>query len=102
MVKAVALYRDGSKLSQPLSASTDSGKAVEAATGVMGMAEKITERVLVRISPTPSTPESRSGYTQKAIVGDISRTCALVNMRMGRSEKSFWICTRKGRRSEAS
>ena len=33
MVKAVALYRDGSKLSQPLSASTDSGKAVEATTG---------------------------------------------------------------------
>ena len=30
MVKAVALYRDGSKLSQPLSASTDSGKTVEA------------------------------------------------------------------------
>src|SRR5678810_854741 len=30
LVKAVALYRDGSKLSQPLSASTDSGKTVEA------------------------------------------------------------------------
>ncbi|MGQ0555281.1 MAG: vitamin B12-dependent ribonucleotide reductase [Nitrospiraceae bacterium] len=70
MVKAVALYRDGSKLSQPLSASTDSGKAVEVATGVMGMAEKITERVLVRyLAKRRPLPSRRSGYTQKAIVG---------------------------------
>ena len=40
MVKAVALYRDGSKLSQPLSASTDSGKSVEATPTVMTVAEK--------------------------------------------------------------
>ena len=70
MVKAVALYRDGSKLSQPLSASTDSGKAVEATTSVMGMAEKITERVLVRyLAKRRPLPSRRSGYTQKAIVG---------------------------------
>ena len=70
MVKAVALYRDGSKLSQPLSASTDSGKAVEAATGIMEMAEKITERVLVRyLAKRRPLPSRRSGYTQKAIVG---------------------------------
>ena len=70
MVKAVALYRDGSKLSQPLSASTDSGKAVEAAAGVMEMAEKITERVLVRyLAKRRPLPSRRSGYTQKAIVG---------------------------------
>jgi ribonucleoside-diphosphate reductase alpha chain len=70
MVKAVALYRDGSKLSQPLSASTDSGKAVEAATDVMEMAEKITERVLVRyLAKRRPLPSRRSGYTQKAIVG---------------------------------
>jgi len=70
MVKAVALYRDGSKLSQPLSASTDSGKTVEAATSVMGMAEKITERVLVRyLAKRRPLPSRRSGYTQKAIVG---------------------------------
>src|SRR6478736_4673126 len=48
MVKAVALYRDGSKLSQPLSASTDSGKTVEASTEVLEIAEKMAERVLVR------------------------------------------------------
>jgi ribonucleoside-diphosphate reductase alpha chain len=70
MVKAVALYRDGSKLSQPLSASTDSGKAVEATTGVMEMAEKVTERVLVRyLAKRRSLPSRRSGYTQKAIIG---------------------------------
>ena len=30
MVKAVALYRDGSKLSQPLNASSDSGDVMDA------------------------------------------------------------------------
>lgn len=70
MVKAVALYRDGSKLSQPLSASTDSGKAVEVTTGVMELAEKVTERVLVRyLAKRRPLPSRRSGYTQKAIVG---------------------------------
>jgi len=70
MVKAVALYRDGSKLSQPLSASTDSGKTVEAPNDVMAMAEKVTERVLVRyLAKRRPLPSRRNGYTQKAIVG---------------------------------
>jgi ribonucleoside-diphosphate reductase alpha chain len=70
MVKAVALYRDGSKLSQPLSASTESGKAVEIAGDVMATAEKVTERVLVRyLAKRRPLPSRRSGYTQKAIVG---------------------------------
>lgn len=70
MVKAVALYRDGSKLSQPLSASTDSGKAVEATNDVMAVAEKVTERVLVRyLAKRRPLPGRRNGYTQKAIVG---------------------------------
>ncbi|TKS60951.1 MAG: ribonucleotide-diphosphate reductase subunit alpha [Nitrospira sp.] len=70
MVKAVALYRDGSKLSQPLSASTDSGKTVEAPSDVMAMAEKVTERVLVRyLAKRRPLPSRRNGYTQKAIVG---------------------------------
>jgi ribonucleoside-diphosphate reductase alpha chain len=70
MVKAVALYRDGSKLSQPLSASTDSGKTVEAPTDVMAVAEKVTERVLVRyLAKRRPLPTRRNGYTQKAIVG---------------------------------
>src|SRR5437773_4164991 len=71
MLKAVALYRDGSKLSQPLSASTDSGEAGEASGGeVMQAAEKVAERVLVRyLAKRRRMPERRLGYTQKAIVG---------------------------------
>ena len=70
MVKAVALYRDGSKLSQPLNTSTESGKVAEAPAEVLAAAEKITERVRVRyLAKRRSLPARRSGYTQKAIVG---------------------------------
>src|SRR5438034_366205 len=74
MLKAVALYRDGSKLSQPLSASTDSGQSGEAgeASGgeIMQAAEKVAERVLVRyLAKRRRMPERRLGYTQKASVG---------------------------------
>ncbi len=70
MVKAVALYRDESKLSQPLSTSTDRGKKVEAPSDIMAMAEKVTERVLVRyLAKRRPLPSRRNGYTQKAIVG---------------------------------
>ncbi len=71
MVKAVALYRDGSKLSQPLNASSDSGKGEEAAAPtVMSVAEKVAERVLVRyLAKRRPLPSRRSGYTQKAIIG---------------------------------
>ena len=70
MVKAVALYRDGSKLSQPLSASTDSGKTVEASSEIISIAEKVTERVLVRyLAKRRPLPARRNGYTQKAVVG---------------------------------
>ena len=70
MNKAVALYRDGSKLSQPLNASTEASDAVESGGDVLKMAEKITERVMVRyIGRRRRMPERRAGYTQKAIVG---------------------------------
>ncbi len=70
MVKAVALYRDGSKLSQPLNASSDSGKGAETSPSVMTVAEKVAERVLVRyLHKRRSLPARRSGYTQKAIIG---------------------------------
>jgi len=69
MNKAVALYRDGSKLSQPLNASTEAGEVIESGD-VMKVAEKITERVMVRyIGRRRRMPERRAGYTQKAIVG---------------------------------
>lgn len=70
MVKAVALYRDGSKLSQPLNASSDSGKAMDATPTVMSVAERVAERVLVRyLAKRRPLPARRSGYTQKAIIG---------------------------------
>jgi ribonucleoside-diphosphate reductase alpha chain len=72
MLKAVALYRDGSKLSQPLNASTETGELAEAvaAGDVTRTVEKVTERVMVRyLARRRRMPERRSGYTQKAIVG---------------------------------
>ena len=79
-VKANALYRDGSKLSQPLAASLveDDEEAEEIlAAGTptqkaQVLAEKIVEKVIVREivrSNRIKLPERRKGYTQKAIVG---------------------------------
>ncbi len=79
-IKANALYRDGSKLSQPLAAALveDDEEAEEIlATGsaqekAMVLAEKIVEKVIVKEivrSHREKLPERRKGYTQKAIVG---------------------------------
>ncbi len=69
MVKAVALYRDGSKLSQPLNASSDSGEAAESQE-ILAVAKEVSERVLVRyLAKRRRLPERRNGYTQKAIIG---------------------------------
>ena len=80
-VKANALYRDGSKLSQPLAAALledddeaaelmeEGNPQVKAAT----LAEKVIEKVLVKEiikgNERSKMPERRKGYTQKAIVG---------------------------------
>ncbi len=74
MLKAVALYRDGSKLSQPLSASLDEGQGFEEAMAseepVKAVAEKITERIVLRyLARRRRMPDRRGGYTQKATVG---------------------------------
>ncbi len=81
-LKANALYRDGSKLSQPLNASLiaddeeDEDDAVEAlvaapaATRAAQLTEKIVERVVERLyRDREKLPNRRKGYTQKAIVG---------------------------------
>ncbi len=79
-VKANALYRDGSKLSQPLAAALieDDDEAAEILeTGstqekAAVLAEKIIEKVIIKeINKSERTkmPERRKGYTQKAIVG---------------------------------
>ncbi|MGY3582094.1 ribonucleoside-diphosphate reductase alpha chain [Bradyrhizobium sp. USDA 4341] len=78
-LKANALYRDGSKLSQPLSsqliADEDADDAIEALVAkptdqkVVAVAEKIVERIVERIRTREKLPERRKGYTQKAVVG---------------------------------
>ncbi len=79
-IKANALYRDGSKLSQPLAAALvedddeaaeilESGSTHEKATT---LAEKIVEKIIVKEvikSHREKMPERRKGYTQKAVVG---------------------------------
>jgi len=79
-VKANALYRDGSKLSQPLASALveedddaldilESGTPQEKAAI---LAEKVIEKVVVKEiikSHREKMPERRKGYTQKAIVG---------------------------------
>ncbi len=81
-LKANALYRDGSKLSQPLSSmafelmdvdDTDEDRPIEqitelpSATRAEIIAERIVERVVAR--QRERLPDRRKGYTQKALVG---------------------------------
>ncbi len=79
-VKANALYRDGSKLSQPLAASLvedddEAADILESGTiheKAMVLAEKIVEKVIVKEiikSHREKMPQRRKGYTQKANVG---------------------------------
>jgi ribonucleoside-diphosphate reductase alpha chain len=77
-LKANALYRDGSKLSQPLQsaliADEDAEDAVEEllekppAQRVPVIVERVVERIYQR-AERRRLPERRKGYTQKAIVG---------------------------------
>ena len=82
-LKANALYRDGSKLSQPLNSQLiadedDEDDAIEAflerpaAARAAGLAEKLVEKVVERIvvmREREKLPDRRKGYTQKAVVG---------------------------------
>ena len=82
-LKANALYRDGSKLSQPLNASLisddeeEAEEAVEqiaaapAAAKAIQVTEKIVEKIVEREvrSLREKLPNRRKGYTQKAVIG---------------------------------
>jgi len=80
-VKANALYRDGSKLSQPLAASLveDDDEAAEILESGSPMAkaevlaEKIVEKIIIKevekAQARTRMPHRRKGYTQKANVG---------------------------------
>jgi ribonucleoside-diphosphate reductase alpha chain len=77
-LKATALYRDGSKLSQPLAAAVleddDDDHMFEtlterpAALRAEAFAERMVERIITRLERC-SLPNRRKGYTQKARVG---------------------------------
>ncbi|PWJ79436.1 ribonucleoside-diphosphate reductase class II [Pseudaminobacter salicylatoxidans] len=81
-LKANALYRDGSKLSQPLNAALieddeeEADEAVEAlvaapaAAQAVAITEKIIERVVEKVvRDREKLPNRRKGYTQKALIG---------------------------------
>jgi ribonucleoside-diphosphate reductase alpha chain len=68
-LKANAIYRDGSKLSQPLNATTEDGDLLFA-EAAKGQVARIIERVIYRyLAKRRRLPQRRKGYTQKAIVG---------------------------------
>ncbi|MBV8939906.1 MAG: vitamin B12-dependent ribonucleotide reductase, partial [Alphaproteobacteria bacterium] len=73
-LKANALYRDGSKLSQPLNSSIiaeiDEELEEEDRRQPVAIAERIVERIIERArSERRKLPERRKGYTQKATIG---------------------------------
>ena len=82
-LKANALYRDGSKLSQPLNSqlienddeddeSVEQLVAMNAPARAAAVAERIVERVVERVErirERDKLPDRRKGYTQKAVVG---------------------------------
>jgi ribonucleoside-diphosphate reductase alpha chain len=71
MIKANVLYRDGSKLSQPLNTVSDATEPIEVAeappTEPMKIAERIVHRYIARRRQLPSR---RAGYTQKTRIGN--------------------------------
>jgi len=82
-LKANALYRDGSKLSQPLSTKIDSKEEVEtpkhvwtseevleaARTIIMQSTDTIFKRQLSRVVERKKLPAKRDGFTQKSKIG---------------------------------
>ncbi|HHL43276.1 MAG TPA: vitamin B12-dependent ribonucleotide reductase, partial [Hellea balneolensis] len=81
-LKAIALYRDGSKLSQPLNSAifddtamdaldetAEENAAERARIGSEKIVEKIVERVIEKPIERKRLPDRRTGYIQKASVG---------------------------------
>ncbi len=71
MLKANALYRDGSKLSQPLNTVADVPDVGAADEPVAPEPVKVAERIVYRyIAKRRRLPDRRAGYTQKARIGN--------------------------------
>ncbi|WP_417810888.1 vitamin B12-dependent ribonucleotide reductase [Thalassospira alkalitolerans] len=73
-LKANALYRDGSKLSQPLNSALveeDDYADQSSSAKVAAVSEQIVEKIIERVvqGERRSLPSRRKGYTQKATVG---------------------------------
>ena len=71
-LKANALYRDGSKLSQPLSSALIEDEEEEQEEVQMSAAPQLVEKIVERIireNDRQRLPDRRKGYTQKASVG---------------------------------
>ncbi len=75
MLKANALYRDGSKLSQPLNTISDTPEldlaALEAKEEPKAEPVRLAEKIVYRyIAHRRRLPDRRAGYTQKARIGN--------------------------------
>lgn len=105
-VKANALYRDGSKLSQPLNTMKDddtidiSSDEVNAEASRSNDIVKVAERIIHRyIAKRRKLPFRRKGYTQKAKIGNHPFISGPANTRTASWERSSLTCTRKARHS---
>jgi len=116
-LKANALYRDGSKLSQPLNSqliSDDEDEADDAVEALVAQpaaaraaatAEKIVERVIERIErirDREKLPIVARAIRRKPLSAATRSISARVNMKMVASAKSSSTCTKKARRSGLS
>src|SRR5262245_66029305 len=75
MLKANALYRDGSKLSQPLNTIADApdleSEIAASASQPKSEPQKIAEKIVHRyIARRRRLPDRRAGYTQKCRIGN--------------------------------
>ena len=70
-LKANALYRDGSKLSQPLNSSLIEDEDINDEEVITEKTTKVVEKIVERVlrAEREKLPHRRKGYTQKAIVG---------------------------------
>ena len=108
-LKANALYRDGSKLSQPLSASLiDEAEDLDEATPVEAaaiVAERVVEKIIVKEierdtrGDRKTLPHRRRGYTQKRSSVATRSTCTRASSMTAPWARSSSTCTRKGRPS---
>ena len=99
MLKAVALYRDGSKLSQPLS-HRGRRRGGGGRRRVEKVAEQLTERVVTKYSTSATACPTAAPATRRRRWSAATRsTSAPASTRTARSARSSSTCTRKAPRS---